>query len=155
MPDTVAEQPAHQQGGVIPARVPRSEHPPTNTGATRARSARPATVTLSRTAALAISAPRLPPRPGGTTGPPGDTPMHARLSGARQAGKRRQRGPSVAVRGKPTVRTDRPDGPDAVRYTSVDTATQRSTARQDDTSRDREETARIAENFQLAGRLRR
>src|SRR5208283_2116472 len=29
--------------------------------------------------------------------------MHARLSGTRQAGTRRQRGPSVAVRGKPTV----------------------------------------------------
>jgi hypothetical protein len=27
MPDTIAEQLAHQQGGVIPARVPRTEHP--------------------------------------------------------------------------------------------------------------------------------
>lgn len=33
--------------------------------------------------------------------------------------------PSVAVRGKPAVYTDRPGGTDGVRYTSVDTATQR------------------------------
>ena len=45
--------------------------------------------------------------------------------------------------------------PDAVRYTSVDTATQRSTATQGDTPRDREETARIAAKSQLAGRFRR
>jgi hypothetical protein len=38
---------------------------------------------------------------------------------------------------------------------SVDTATRRSTAPHGDTRRDREETARIAENFQLAGRFRR
>jgi hypothetical protein len=36
--------------------------------------------------------------------------MHARLSGARQAGTRDRRGPFVAVRGKPTVHTDRPGG---------------------------------------------
>jgi hypothetical protein len=60
--------------------------------------------------------------------------------------------PSVKT---PSVRTDRPGGPDAVRYTSVDPATQRSTVRQDDTPRDREETARIAETSQLADRLRR
>jgi hypothetical protein len=36
--------------------------------------------------------------------------MHARLSGAPQAGTRRRAGPSVAVRGKPTVHTDRPGG---------------------------------------------
>lgn len=40
--------------------------------------------------------------------PRGHTGMHARLSGSRQAGTRDRRGPSVAVRGKPTVRTDRP-----------------------------------------------
>jgi hypothetical protein len=38
---------------------------------------------------------------GEATGPPGGhTGMHARLNGARQAETRRQRGPSVAVRGK-------------------------------------------------------
>src|ERR1039458_7732038 len=45
--------------------------------------------------------------------------------------------------------------PDAVRSMSVDTATQRSTALQGDTPRDKKETARIAENFQLAGRFPR
>jgi hypothetical protein len=45
--------------------------------------------------------------------------------------------------------------PDAVRYSSADTATQRSTALQGDTHRDREETARIAENPQLSGRFPR
>jgi len=42
--------------------------------------------------------------------PRGHTGMHARLSGACQAGTRGWRGPSVAVRGKPTVHTDRPGG---------------------------------------------
>ena len=46
-------------------------------------------------------------------------------------------------------------GTNPVRYTSVDTATQRPAALQDDTPRDREQTARIAENSQLAGRFRR
>jgi len=43
--------------------------------------------------------------------------MHARLSGLRQAGTRDRRGPSVAVRGKPAVHTDRPSGrtPSAMR----------------------------------------
>jgi Protein kinase domain len=40
----------------------------------------------------------------------GCTGMHARLSGSRQAGTRDRRGPSMAVRGKPTVHTDRPSG---------------------------------------------
>jgi hypothetical protein len=40
----------------------------------------------------------------------GCTGMHARLSGSRQARTRDRRGPSVAVRGKPTVHTDRPRG---------------------------------------------
>ena len=43
MPDTIAEQLAHQQGGVIPAPVPGPEHPADERAATRARSARPAT----------------------------------------------------------------------------------------------------------------
>src|ERR1039457_7696442 len=81
--------------------------------------------------------------------------MHARLSGSRQAGTRDRRGPSVAVRGKADG-AHRPSWrPDAVRYMSVDTATQRSTALQGDTPRDKKETARIAENSQLAGRFPR
>jgi hypothetical protein len=65
--------------------------------------------------------------------PRGHAGMHARLSGACQAGTRGRRGPSVAVRGtadgahRPSWR------PDAVRYMSVDAATQRSTAVQGDT----------------------
>jgi 8-oxo-dGTP pyrophosphatase MutT (NUDIX family) len=113
MPDTIAEQLADQQGGVIPAWVPGTSTPTANARATRARSARPATVTLSRISGPAISAPAFPGRP-----PPADhrgrravcTGMQARLSGSRQAGTRGRRGLSVAVRGKPTVRTDRPGG---------------------------------------------
>jgi hypothetical protein len=75
--------------------------------------------------------------PGNYAGPQGGhTGMHARLGAACQAGTCRQR------------------GPDAVRYLSVDTATPRPTAIQGDTHRDRAETARLAENSQLAGHLR-
>ncbi len=45
--------------------------------------------------------------------------------------------------------------PIPVRYASVDPATQRPTALQGDTRRDKEETPRQHENSQLAGRLRR
>jgi hypothetical protein len=83
------------------------------------------------------------------------TGMHARLRATRQARTPRRRGPSVAVREKPTVRTDRPGGTGAVRYTSVDPATQRPAAPRDDTPRDKQETARIAADMQLAGRFRR
>ena len=82
---------------------PGPSTPAVNARATRARSARPATVTLSRTTALATSAPAFPSRPRPEKPPRaagGHTGMHARLSAARQAGKRRWRGPSVAVRGK-------------------------------------------------------
>jgi hypothetical protein len=61
---------------------------------------------------------------------------------------------SVAVRAKPTAPTPLP--PHGCRpLLSVDPATQRSTALQGDAPWDREETARIAENSQLAGRFRR
>ena len=63
--------------------------------------------------------------------------------------------PSVAVREKADG-AHRPSWrPDAVRYMSVDTATQGPTALQADTRRDKKETARIAENPQLPGRFRR
>jgi hypothetical protein len=99
--------------------------------------------------------------------------MHAQLSPARQAAPAPCTGAAgrnmcfnVAVRGRPwkadgahrpselctptalTARTP-------VRYTSVDSAPRRSTALQGDTRRDKEETARIAENSQLTGRFRR
>ncbi len=90
--------------------------PPTNARATRARSARPASVAVSRTAAPAISAPfpvRLRPR--AITGRSGHTGMYARLSGTRQARTRRQR---RRVRGRPwkaSGYTDRATAADAVR----------------------------------------
>jgi hypothetical protein len=62
---------------------------------------------------------------------------------------------SVAVREKPTVRTDRPGGPDAVRYTSVDTATYRLTVTHADTWRDKKEMAPTAAFPQPGGRFRR
>jgi len=64
-------------------------------------------------------------------------------------GTRCHRVPSVAVRGN-TDGAHRPfPGTNPVRHASVDTATPRSAALQGDTWRDREETARIAENPQL------
>ena len=48
---------------------------------------------------------------------------------------------SVASVEKPTVRTDRPGGQDAVRYTSVDTATYRLAVTHRDTRRDKQKTA--------------
>jgi hypothetical protein len=64
------------------------------------------------------------------------------------------RGPSVAVR-ETADGAHRPwRGLNPVRHASVDTATQRSTARQGDTRRDREERPASHENPQLAGRFR-
>jgi hypothetical protein len=62
------------------------------------------------------------------------------------------------VRGRPRKAdgyTDRAIGPDAFRYMSVDTATRRLTVTHRDTRRNKKETARLAENLQLAGRFRR
>ena len=95
------------------------------------------------------------PRPGEFTRPRRTRETHARTGGARQVRDTAPAGPSVAVR-ETADGAHRPSwGPDPVRHTSVDTATQRPTATQGDVPRDREETARIAENCQLAGRLRR
>jgi len=114
MPDTIAEQLAHQQGGVIPARVPGTEHPADE----RAGDPRPLRPPGHRHALPDLPPsyqrtrlPRPPPPPGNHRGrQAGCTGMHARLSGSRQAETRDRRGPSVAVRGKPTVHTDRPSG---------------------------------------------
>jgi hypothetical protein len=128
---------------------------PTNLRAARARSARPASVTLSRTATLAITAPALPgrPAPGKPAGQRADAGTCTLSSAANvkpALGLRRTlvRGPSVPaapVRGRPC----KADGPahrshptDAVRYLSVDPATQRPAVLQGDTPWDREETAR-------------
>jgi hypothetical protein len=73
-----------------------------NARATRARSTRPATVALSRAAALAINAPAFPARPAvpenhpePLAGSPGSTPDSAAHV---KPGNSRRRGPSVAVR---------------------------------------------------------
>ena len=97
LPDAVAEQLAPSSAASAPHGCPGPITPAVNARATRARSARPATVTLSRTAAPAISAPpsAAPPRKraaGRTQG------IHARLSGARQA---RKTPPARPVRGRP------------------------------------------------------
>jgi hypothetical protein len=115
VPDAIAEHLTHQQGGVIPARVPGTEHPadceraddPCPLGPSGHRHALPDLPPGHQRTRL----PR-PPPPRQITGAarPGCTGMHARLSGSRQAGARDRRGPSVAVRGKPTVHTDRPRG---------------------------------------------
>jgi hypothetical protein len=125
----------------------------TNVRAARARSARPASVTLSRTATLAITVPTLPrpPHPGETSRAAGGRrDMHAQLGPERQAGTTGL--PSSLpvtrpwswhpVRGRP-CEADGPAhrslAPIPVRYASVDPATCRSAARQGDTRRDREE----------------
>ena len=103
------------------------------------------------TSQTASPAHRLParPRPGNSHGP-GEANRRRPLSRKHRVG-----GPSVAVRGKADGAHRPFQGTDAVRYTSVDTATQRPAATQGDTPRDTEETARIAENPQLTGRFRR
>src|SRR5271165_6881142 len=128
-----AASPHGRPGRVPDLRTPGRPRPPRTPGHRTAR------------VTTAISAPPVP-------GPDG---MHARLSGGRRA---TDGPPGQPVRGRPWKAdgAHRPSWrPDAVRYMSVDTATQRSTAIQDDTRRDRAETARIAENSQPAGRFRR
>jgi hypothetical protein len=143
VPDAVAEQ-LTSSAASSPHGCPGSSTPAVNTRATRARSARPAIVTHSRTAlVINASAFPVPPRvPGTTQGADGHTGMHARLGAARQAGKHAASAarpwPSVK---KPTVRTDRPDGMAAVRYASVNTATRRLTVTHRDTRRDKKKTA--------------
>ena len=112
VPDTIAEQLAHQQGGVIPARVPGTEHPDCE----RAGDPRPLRPPGHRHALPDLPPshqrtrlPR-PPRPGHHRGRQAGVRMHARLSRTRQTETCHQPGPSVAVRGKPTVHTDRPGG---------------------------------------------
>jgi hypothetical protein len=111
-------RPGPRQHGIIPAPVPgdQAPRPRTPLASTHPCSGRP--VPGHHRAAWARGRParRRAPRP--------EIP--------------RRPGPSVAVRGKPTVHADRPHSPDPVRHTSVDTATQRPTARQDDTPRDKQ-----------------
>ena len=94
------QPPVYQQDGDIPARVHWAEHPSANARAIRARAARPAFVTLSRTAALAISAPALPRPPDcGITGPPDGHTGDARP--AHRGTSSRNMPPARPVRGRP------------------------------------------------------
>src|ERR1700730_2507638 len=116
VPDAVAEQ-LTSSAASSPLGCPGPSTPAVNTRATRARSAPPAIVTLSRTA-LVISASAFP----GPPRVPGNHPGRRRARGAarppraaRQAGKPAARAPRPWPSGeKPTVRTGRPDGMDAV-----------------------------------------
>ena len=125
-----------------PHGCPGLTNPADERSASRTRSARPQSVTVSRTVTPVISAPpSRPPALRENTGAAGRTQgEHARLGGASS----RNKPPARPVRGrpwKPGGYTDRPGGPHAVRYASVDAATQHPTARQGDTSRDRAQTA--------------
>lgn len=119
VPDAVAEQ-LTSSAASSPHGCPGPSTPAVNTRATRARSARPAIVTLSRTAlVINASAFPVPPRvPGNHPGRRRAHRMHARLGAARQAGKHAASAarpwPSVE---QPTVHTDRPAAriPSAIR----------------------------------------
>jgi hypothetical protein len=84
MPDAVAEKLAREQDSIIPAGMPGPSTEPTNARTTRARSPRPAALTLSRTFVPAISAPAFPSA-GNTARASGRTEMNAHLSRRRQA----------------------------------------------------------------------
>jgi len=101
VPDTVNEKLVHQQGSYAPARVPGAEYP-VHERAGDPRPLRPPQESWSPGPPQSSAQPPFPARtdPGGARGAGrAHTGMHARLGGARQVWTRRQRGPSVAVRG--------------------------------------------------------
>ena len=109
MPHAIAEKLAHEQGGVIPARVPGTEDR-VHERAGGPRPLRPPARPPSHSpvppaqSSVHLPSPVHRPRPGKPRGTAsGYRGMHAPFSGPRQAGTRRRNGPSVAVRGKPTV----------------------------------------------------
>ena len=123
---------------VPPPGLPRQEHP--------AGCAHPAATQLDHQQDAIISAPPSRPvlvrkiaRAGRARGDA--HPARRSASSRKHAAAAARPWPSVE---KPTVRTDRPDGMDAVRYVSVDTATHRLTVTRRDTWRDKKETARRA-----------
>jgi len=102
VPDAVGEKLAHQQGGHVTARVPRAEYP-VHKRASDPRPLRPSRKSHGLPDRLSHqrNRPSLPAPARGSVRAAGraHAGMHARLGGARQAWTRRQRGPSVAVRG--------------------------------------------------------
>ena len=158
MPDTVTEQLAHQQGGVIPARVPGTEHPadecagdPRPLRPPGHRHAFPDLRPCHQRTAFPGR-----PVPGKSPGPAGR--MYGNARSTQRLTSSPNTRPARPVRGRPWKAdgAHRPSWqPDAVRYVSVDTATQGPTALQGDTRWDKKETAQIAENSQLSGRFRR
>jgi hypothetical protein len=153
VPQTIGEKLAHQQGGHVRARMTGAKHP------LYKRASQPRPLRPSRKRHALPNRPpshqrtRLPgrPRPGKSRGPAsGHMRMHARLGGKRQARDTPGTGTGTPSSGYP----HRSLAPIPVRYASVDTATQRPTALQGDTRRDREETPRQHEISQLAGRFR-
>jgi hypothetical protein len=150
MPDAVTEQLAHQQGSVIPARVPGTEHPDCERAGDprplRPPSQRHALPDLQPSHHRAPAFPGRPPREITGNAMP-DARMHAQLSGSRQAGTCGLRGPSVAVRGKPTVCTDRPGGrtPSAIcPWTPRHSGLQRYKMTRDGTGKKRPASTRIS-----------
>src|SRR3954454_3012743 len=122
---------------------PARHHPRTGSRDQASRSRTPTRAGSDRPPGKRYGLPARPP-PGTSHGPDGHgggTPARRCASSPKYGA---DRGLSVAVRGKPTVRTDRPDGTDAVRYTSVDTATHRLTVTHRDTPRDKKKTAPAA-----------
>ena len=110
--DTIAEQLAHQQRGVVPARVPGTEHP----GCERGGDTRPLLPPGHRHALPDRYPSHQRTRPSPPSTIPGESHRAAgrthvdarstqRLTSSRTPSRR---GLSVAVRGKPTVHTDRP-----------------------------------------------
>jgi hypothetical protein len=137
------------RAALSPHGCPGPSNPTANARATPARSARPATVKLSRISRPATSAPAFPgrPDPGKSPGPLGRIYGNARSTQRHTSS--RNPPPARPVRGRPWKAdgAHRPSWqPDAVRYMSVDTATQRSTAIQvthDGTEKKRPASTRI------------
>jgi len=156
VPDRITEDLADQQDSHIPARVPRAEYlSDKGTGGTRPLrppGKRHALPDRHPGHHRTRPSPAASPRETGRAAC-GRRDMHAQLRRERQAGHRLRadlvRGSSVVaarVRGRPwNCRRCAPTvlaAPPPVRYLSVDPATQRPTALQGDTRRDREETPR-------------
>jgi hypothetical protein len=125
------------------AQCPGPGTPAVDARAARAHSARRQASRPPRLAAPVISGPRSLSALLAAHGPPGTgrTPGPAARGRAGRKYSAAGARPWQSVK-KPTVRTDRPGGPDAIRYTSVDTATHRPTVTHRDTRRDKKKTAR-------------